>query len=109
MNQETQKNTLEEFFDKAKSKPWVIDIYHAIQAAMALGVKDVDDFNSLADSLQPRPNRQSEAPCPLGEDGLALLDMIYVCECVEKGVTDYHEYKFTRRTDGKSATGTIKV
>lgn len=109
IKEQSQKTPLEEFFAKAKKYPWVVDIYHAIQAAMSFGVKDADDFERLADKLQPRPDRIPGMYYGIGEEGLELLGMIYVCECVKKGMTNYHEYRFTRIADGKTVVGTIKI
>ena len=100
---------IECFFEKAKKRPWVIDIYIAIQAAMALGVKDVVDLNSLADDIMPRSDRMAKAGYSIEQEGLDALCILFDCECIERGDTDYHEYKFTRKSDGKTVVGTIKL
>lgn len=97
------------FFKKAKRRPWVIDIYVAIQAAMAFGVKEIPDFNDLADDIMPRPDRHPRAGYAIEEEGLAALGILFDCECIERGDTNYHEYKFTRKSDGKFVVGTAKI
>ncbi len=109
MKEQEAMNPTQDFFQQAKKCPWVFDLYIAIQSAMAFGVETVDDFNRLADSIMPRADRSVRSYTPIGERGLEILGILFVCECIEKGKTDYHEYRFTRKSDGKSVTGTIKV
>lgn len=109
MSEATTKTPTELFFKEAKKMPWVIDIYIAIQAAIALGKQKTIDFNLLANEIMPRSDRLTDTFIPLGEKGIKALKIIYDCECIEQGSTDYHEYKFTRKSDGKSVIGTIKI
>ncbi|MBR1837405.1 MAG: hypothetical protein IJ783_08975 [Kiritimatiellae bacterium] len=109
MNDETKDDPVQLFFKQAKSRPWVIDIYVAIQAAMAFDSKTSIDFNRLADDIMPRSDRTKESYIPLEKFGLDALGILFECECVKKGKTDYHEYKFTRKSDGKSVIGVVKV
>ncbi len=109
MSEATTKTPTELFFKEAKKMPWVIDIYIAIQAAMALGCQKSIDFNRLANEIMPRIDRLTDTFIPLEEKGIKALKIIYDCECIERGSTDYHEYKFTRKSDGKSVIGTIKI
>lgn len=97
------------FFKKAKKMPWVFDIYIAIQAALAFGIKEVIDFNNLADDIMPRTDRVPQSGYAIEEDGLAALGILFDYECVERGDTNYHEYRFTRKSDGKSVVGTVKI
>lgn len=109
MDKQEADNPTQLFFKAAKSRPWVIDIYIAIQAAMAFNVEKVLDFNHLANEIMPRPDRAKNTFYPLEDFGLDALGILFNCECVEKGMTDYHEYKFTRKSDGKSVIGTVKI
>lgn len=109
MDKQTAEDPTQLFFKKAKQRPWVIDIYIAIQAALAFNCEKHIDFNRLADAIMPRPDRPRESFIPLEQSGLDALGILFDCECVEKGTTDYHEYRFTRKSDGKSVVGTIKV
>ena len=102
-------NPTQLFFKKAKKMPWVIDIYIAIQAAMALGRKKCVDFNLLANAIMPRPDRKIDTFYGLEKSGLDALGILFDCKCVEMGQTDYHEYKFTRKSDGKTVVGTVKI
>ena len=97
------------FFKKAKKMPWVIDVYVAIQSAMALGITTVIDFNDLADAIMPRPDRRPRAGYAIEKEGLDALGILFDCECIERGDTNYHEYKFTRKSDGKFVVGTAKI
>lgn len=108
-NQNEVTNTTQHFFKKAKKMPWVIDIYIAIQAAMALNAKHVLDFNDLADDIMPRADRFPRAGLSLGQEGLTVLGILFDFECIEAGPTNYHEYRFTRKTDGKTVIGTVKI
>ena len=103
------KDPTQLFFTKAKRKPWLIDIYIAIQAAMAFNTKKNVDFDILADVIRPRSDRIPRAGYSIGEEGLDILGILFDCECVERGDTNYHEYRFTRKSDGRSVIGTIKV
>lgn len=107
MNEQT--NNTELFFKEAKNKPWIIDIYIAIQAAIALQPSGLIDFNRIADDIMPRPDRRKLDFFPLGEEGIKTLGILFSCECIEKGRTDYHTYKFTRKEDGKAVVGIVKV
>ena len=109
MDKQTTNDPTRLFFEKAKSRPWVIDIYVAIQAAMAFNVERVPDFNHLANAIMPRPDREKDTFYPLEDFGIDALGILFDCECVERGGTDYHEYRFTRKSDGKSVVGTVKV
>jgi hypothetical protein len=97
------------FFEETKKMPWVVDIYIAIQSAIALGRQHGIDFNLLANDIMPRPDRDVDSFMPLEGKGIEALKIIYDCECIEQGPTDYHEYKFTRKSDGKSVIGTVKI
>lgn len=108
-NQNEQVDPTTQFFADAKRKPWLIDLYIAIQSAISLQAKGYIDFNRLADEIMPRPDRQKLDFIPIGENGLKALERLFICECTERGNTDYHTYKFTRREDGKSAEGVIKI
>ena len=43
------------------------------------------------------------------KEGLDALGILFDCECIERGDTNYHEYKFTRKSDGKFVVGTAKI
>ena len=107
--QSETNNPTQLFFTKAKRKPWLIDIYIAIQAAIAFSTKKIVDFDTLADVIRPRLDRIPRSGYSIGEDGLDILGILFDCECVERGDTNYHEYRFTRKSDGRSVIGTIKV
>ncbi|MBQ6246705.1 MAG: hypothetical protein IJK04_07550 [Kiritimatiellae bacterium] len=109
MEKQTTGDPTQLFFEKAKKRPWVIDIYIAIQAALEFNSKAKLDFNEIADSIMPRPDRIKRSNIPLEQFGLDALGILFECECVEKGATDYHEYRFTRKSDGKSVRGIVKI
>lgn len=111
MNADTNatENPTQLFFKAAKNMPWVVDIYIAIQAAMAFGCESLLDFNHVANDIMPRPDRCPDSFIGIEKAGLEALGILFDCECVNKGMTDYHDYKFTRKADGKTAIGTIKV
>ena len=102
-------NSTQLFFKKAKKMPWVIDIYIAIQAAMAFNPRKRIDLNEIANVIMPRPDRRTDTIFGLGEPGLEVLGILFDCKRIEKGMTDYHEYRFTRKADGKSIIGTVKI
>jgi hypothetical protein len=105
----SDKEPTQKFFQKAKNKPWIVDIYIAIQAAMAFDSTKIIDLNRLADKIMPRADRLPESYIGIENEGLEALSILFVCECTEKGRTDYHEYKFTRISDGKTIRGIIKI
>lgn len=97
------------FFKNAKKMPWVIDIYIAIQAAMAFNCQKILDLNHVANDIMPRPDRHPDTFIGLEQKGLDLLGLLFECKCVHRGPTDYHEYMFTRKSDNKSVIGTVKI
>ncbi len=84
-------------------------VYLAIQAAIAYGAERVD-VGWLMGEMMAQGRKTMGPDCDsIGAGGLAYFHWLYEVELVEAGDTDYHEYRFRRRSDGKTVVARLKT
>lgn len=87
----------------------VSEVYYAIQSALAFNAKRVD-VGCLAGKIMPPGRLLTDCYCsPIGPEGLAHFSFLFDIELVKKGSSDYHDYRFKRKTDGASVIAYLKT
>jgi hypothetical protein len=85
------------------------EIYVAIQAAIYFKARFVDVSDACNQIMTSEHTAIGKQALPIGPQGLAFFCFLFQVSLVEKGLSDYHTYRFTNRYSGASVLSRLKT